>query len=337
MPTKRKQPISADDLESRAEELTRRVSARAKPERDDEEDERDEPAAPPESKRVVIEDDEDDEGDDGEEREPRSERRAARSRERGRLHRENEDLKRRLEELERRPPPPVVVHAPPPGGPAKSPEDEAYERDMRAIFAESDQIAQREAQLSARKDAAGNIVGATPEERNKLREEWFALEQRRMDLQAGRAIARQGGGGRGTSPEQVNQAILMGEFPDVFATPGGQPTQMLRWGHARHQQLLAEGAPNSLDTARKALNEARSRFGSGSTPRRAAPPPERRARYESISRGGGGSDGEDERPRSVVLSKQQMAMAEERFPNMKPDAAHREFAKRVLLKKRERA
>lgn len=335
MGTKRKQPMTADDLEARAEEHTRRVTARAKPDKDDDDDERDEPTVPPESKRIVLDDDEDDEDDEGEERAPRSERRAERSRERGRIMRENEVLRARLDAIERRPQQPVVVHAPPQTQ-TKAPEDEAYEREMRSIIAESDQLESQSRQLSARKDAAGNVIGATPEEISSMREKWVKLEERRIEAMTGRAMQRQGGGQRGSSPTEVNAAILQGEYGDVFALENGQPSRALRWGHARHQQLLAEGAPNTLATARKALDESRARFNTAPAPRRAAPSSERKARFESISRGGGSSDGGEERPRSVTLTQKQMSMAEERYPNMKPEKAHRLYAEKVVLKKRDR-
>lgn len=335
----RKKQMSPDDLDGRAEELAKRVTARARPEEDDEDDdERGEPTAPPESKRVVLDDDEDDdEAAEPARTESARERSRERSRERGRLHRENEELRRRLEEVERRAAQPVVVHAPPQPAPGKSPEDEAYEREMRALVAEADQLEARSRQVSARKDAAGNVVGATPEELSRFREEWVALEQRRIDLMTQRSLARHGGGRPGVStPEQVNQAILMGEYGDVFRPDErGQPSAALRWSAGYHQQLIAEGAPNDLATARKALAAARSRFNTAPS-RRPAPSPERRSRYESISRGGGGNDGEGEsRPRSVNLTQKQMQMAEDRWPNLPHAKAHKLYAERVVLKRRD--
>lgn len=329
MPTPmRKKRLEPESADARADELAQgmrqRVSARAGREEpdepDDDEDER--PARSADTVRTsgdtsVVDLDEDDDEEDEEDRPSRRERR----RERGQLRKENDELRERLARLEgqtqqlaARP----VVQAPA----QMQQEPDPYERELNMIFSEADQLEQRGRALAARKDAAGNVVGMTPDEQAQFRKDWMNLEQRRTNVM----VARAQGASRQQDRDPV-RALLMAEYGDVFANE-----RALAWGDAHLRQRWAEGSPNNLATARAALEAARSKFATAPSPRR-APTPERKAKYAGVSRGGGGAADDEQEPQSrrVELSEKQKAMARARFPKVPERDAYKRYAREVLF------
>lgn len=318
----RSKQTSNEDLDSRAEELAEEVRGKKKPKDDEKPLPRTSGGNPDEQVIELDEEDEDEKDDDSEEERPS---RAQRRRERGLLRKENDELRERLARLEGQATAlqqrPVVVQQP-----QQQTQEDPDAQAMRAVIERTQALATRGQQLSSRKDAAGNVIGMTPEERAKYEQDWEALEQEKTDIMVRRAQRKLGGGQPGMTQQDVARAMLVSEFPEVFADP-----KLVAYAHTRTQQMIAfEGKPNDMSTVRAALLETKNKM---NPPKRPAPTPERKSRYEGVSRSGGGSD-DDARPRTVTLTAQQQRMAEARWKNLPAKEAHKRFAREVVLKRK---
>jgi hypothetical protein len=131
-------------------------------------------------------------------------------------------------------------HSAPQSGPATDP-----------WKAQEDTITERERALGIQWEAHKAARSLSPELLEKFDKESRELQQRRTDIAAERAISR--AMPQFMAASQANQYAT--EYHDVRSNANAN-----RWARGRYDMLLAQGAPDSPDTVRQAMNDARVQF-----------------------------------------------------------------------------
>ncbi len=161
--------------------------------------------------------------------------------------------------------------------------------------------------------------GVTSEaEAKRLRDRYYELEDRRDTIKEERLERRVSS--KIPAPQQQGtgeEAILRAEFPDVAAHPGAAA-----WAGGKWKQLLSEGKPANLETARQAMREARENpyFGFARTAPR--PSEAQQARYGAVPAQAGARASANE----MTLTKDQKRLAVAAYPQLAAEDEHKAYA-----------
>jgi hypothetical protein len=145
-------------------------------------------------------------------------------------------------------------------------------------------------------------------------EEARAWRKKAREVEERKAVVliKRAGGGQQQDPQQITQHMLRGDYPDVYANPAA-----LASAHGEFFKLRARGEPDSIATARKAMDTTRDEFGL-SDKRRVNPDDARRYRGEPRGGTGGGS----KQPARVQWNKTLQSMADSMYSH-EPDSKKR--------------
>lgn len=191
--------------------------------------------------------------------------------------------------------------------------DDPFAR-KRADLRERQQLLVKEFELKGAK--------LTAEERDGMMKRGYDLEDEMRTLAAEEVLAKRQPGQPAQNPALV---ILQSEFPALF-----NPQNRTALGKAilRHQEMVLDGNPDDLATARKAAKSVMEKEGLGEREE----PRENPRRYEGTSTGASGA-GSKERPGKVTLTKDDVRAARAMYPHLPEAKAYRQYAQEVLLDK----
>jgi hypothetical protein len=232
---------------------------------------------------------------------------------RGKLRKENDELRERAEKLEKE----------------FAEFKEKSEREGRENFLRQVQAAQQQPKpdagpspldkelegVHAREDALLGKFNALPETERAAKQAEYMSEMRKLTDEATAIQVKKALGGMPKQQPQQSQrdignAILASRFPDVFRDKRAEG-----WGWARYQQKLADGKPDGLDLAAEAMQEAAEHFNL------AAPPEAREAdkrRHMATSRGGKATPATEQK--SFAMTPLWKSMADESHSHIKDPA-----------------
>jgi hypothetical protein len=161
----------------------------------------------------------------------------------------------------------------------------------------------------------GNVSSEAEAER--LKERFYELEDKKEELRFERLQERVGKSI--PKAQDPNEAILRAEYPEVF-----NDTRALGVAHGMYTYLRqVEGKPESIATAREAMQRAAERSGlrMSAAPK---PAPAQQARYGAISGQAGAKVSHE-----VVLNDQQRRLARAMYPSLDEDKAYVQWARTV--------
>jgi hypothetical protein len=187
---------------------------------------------------------------------------------------------------------------------------------------------QRETRVLQAEWRARNAQGQpalTQAEIDAFEERGWELEQRKHDV-AYRAAAKKHAPPPSQGPQgehAVMLTMIKAEFPDVVGHP-----QAAQYADAMFRAKRARGAPDTMETRRAALMDARKEFQLGPVTTSRQPSAATKARFAGPTRGAGG--GGDERPTTIRMTREHKRQADAMFPHIKDDGKrHAHWAKTV--------
>ena len=279
-----------------------------------------------ESGGVVVplhgEGDEDDEDDEGsaaapERTETSRERRRNRYKEqkegRERAERERDEARARVAAYEAQ-----QVQAPRQGpqGPSL---DEAYKTEVDKIYAERQALSADYEHLVSKGALTDGLKKSLWDKQRELNTREARVNARYAQLSD---PANHPGAQAGNEERNTTAQWLRMNHSDVVAHPNAQA--ILLFAQAEEIRLVSNGAPKDFATSEKAIAAAKLHF--GLTKRPAASPALRRSYSGGATSVGAGGAPNGGGATSMTLTKVHQELAEARFPELKPEDAHKKWA-----------
>lgn len=150
-----------------------------------------------------------------------------------------------------------------------------------------------------------------------------ALAQEYQDLQGDleearieRALARRPAAAAAPPVASTEQSMLQYEFPDVFGD-----SRKKRWASGVYEQLVADGAPEGLETAKQAARQTRQKYNGSHSPSPATATQQQR--YAGTPASGGAPPASN----TVRIPANLMKIAKAKYPKLDEDEAYKRFAR----------